>query len=166
MAYIVKRKSKSGTYLYKIEAIWDKNKQQPRQKSTYLGKERADGTHAPVRPKPVPAGPTNEAPRRVLDFGALAACRHLARIHGITAALEEVFEPNTAETIFLLAVFLICEELPLFQFETWAAGVPHRFTGKPSAWRSTALSGLLHELGRDAGARQTCLLYTSPSPRD
>ena len=155
MAYIVKKKTKSGTYLYKIEAIWNKDKQQPRQKAIYLGKERADGTHAPVRPKPVPASPASDAPRRVLDFGALTACRHLARTHGITAALEEVFEPDTAETIFLLAVFLICEELPLFQFETWVGGVPHRFTGKPSAWSSTALSGLLHELGRDAGARQT-----------
>lgn len=155
MAYIVKKKTKSGTYLYKIEAIWDKEKRQPRQKATYLGKEQADGTHAPVRPKPVPSSLTNEVPRQVLDFGALTACRHLARTHGITTALEEVFEPDTAETIFLLAVFLICEELPLFQFEIWAAGVPHRFTGKPSAWSSTALSGLLHELGRDAGARQT-----------
>lgn len=154
MAYIVKKKTKSGTYLYQIESIWDKGKQQPRQKSTYLGKERVDGTHAPVRPKLVPSLPINDAPRQVLDFGALTACRHLARTHGITAALEEVFEPDTAETIFLLATFLICEELPLFQFETWAAGVPHRFTGKPSCWSSSALSGLLHELGRDAGARQ------------
>lgn len=155
MAYIVKKKTKSGTYLYQVEAIWNKDKQQPRQKATYLGKEQPDGSAAPVRPKTVLASPTSEPPRRVLDFGSLTACRHLARTHGITAALEESFEPDTAETIFLLAVFLICEELPLFQFETWAAGVPHRFTGKPSAWTSTALSGLLHDLGRHAGARQT-----------
>ena len=43
MVYIVKKKTKSGTSLYDVEAIWNTDN------------ERADGTHAPVRPKPVQA---------------------------------------------------------------------------------------------------------------
>jgi len=42
MAYIVERKIKGNIYLYKVEAYWDKDKKQPRQKTVYLGpKEKA-----------------------------------------------------------------------------------------------------------------------------
>ncbi len=37
MAYIVEQKIKGRIYLYKVESYWDKNKQQARQKRTYLG---------------------------------------------------------------------------------------------------------------------------------
>ena len=42
MAYIIKQKIKGRLYEYKVEAYWDKEKKQSRQKRTYIG---------PVEPK-------------------------------------------------------------------------------------------------------------------
>ena len=39
MAYIVKQKIKGRIYLYNVEAYWDKDKKQARQKRTYIGPE-------------------------------------------------------------------------------------------------------------------------------
>jgi len=42
MAYIVERKIKGNIYRYQVEAYWDKDKKQPRQRTVYLGpKEKA-----------------------------------------------------------------------------------------------------------------------------
>jgi hypothetical protein len=42
MAYIVEKKIKGNIYRYKVEAYWDREKKQPRQKTVYLGpKEKA-----------------------------------------------------------------------------------------------------------------------------
>jgi len=42
MAYIVERKVKGNIYRYEVEAYWDRDKKQPRQRSVYLGpKENA-----------------------------------------------------------------------------------------------------------------------------
>ena len=42
MTYIVERKIKRNIYRYQVEAYWDKDKKQPRQRTVYLGpKEKA-----------------------------------------------------------------------------------------------------------------------------
>ncbi|NLE40580.1 MAG: hypothetical protein GX615_01965, partial [Lentisphaerae bacterium] len=49
----------------------------------------------------------------------MAVCRAVARDAGLLEPLERTFGGDQAELLFLLAVFLVSEELPLFQFETW-----------------------------------------------
>ena len=44
MAYIVERKIRGHIYLYKVEAYWDREKKQARQRSTYLGAKEKAGT--------------------------------------------------------------------------------------------------------------------------
>ena len=148
MAFTIRKKTKSGTYVYSVESYWDKEKGQPRQRSVYLGKEEADGTIKSVRKSSAVQNPSI-----VKEFGAVAAARHIAEDQGIVAALRGAFGEEAAETIFLLSVFLIAEELPLYLFETWAAGVSHRFTGNVNEWQSPKLSKLLQFLGSSCGQR-------------
>ena len=44
MSYNVERRIRGHIYLYKVEAYWDKEKKQARQRSTYLGPKEKAGT--------------------------------------------------------------------------------------------------------------------------
>ena len=149
MAYHHIKQTKSGNYHYRIESYWDKERKQPRQKAVYLGKENpATGEVKPIRPLS-----WSQSPDRVLDYGHVAVCRFLAEEHGLLPALRESFDAETAELVFLLSVFLVAEELPLYSFERWSDGVKHELKGKRSACNSKGLSGLMHQLGLENGAR-------------
>lgn len=150
MSYHVKKKTKSGNYVYLVESYWDKKKGQPRQHSTYIGKE--DPKTGGV--KPVHKGRIEpRAISQVLDYGQVALCREIAKSCGLTSSLEKVFGSDIAETLFLLAVFLITEQMPLCSFESWAKGVHHQYTGRKQLWTSQGLSRLLQELGSNAQSR-------------
>jgi transposase len=149
MAFLRVRETKSGKYHYQVEAFWDKKKQQPRKIEIYLGKENPKtGEVAPVRHLSLAA-----SLEQVRDYGAIAVCRFLAERHGILPALREAFDEELAESVFLLAAFLVSEMMPLSYFEKWADGVKHEYTGKKSAWTSKGVSGILQELGTESGKR-------------
>jgi len=149
MSYVHIKKTKSGNYHYRVESYWDKKLQQPRQHSVYIGKEDpATGEVKPIHDRLRPP-----IPDRVLDYGHVTVCRFLAERQGILSALRNVFDADTAELVFLLAVFLIAEELPIYIFERWIEGVKHEFNGKKSAWTSKGISELLKRLGENNGAR-------------
>lgn len=149
MAFLRVRETKSGKYHYQIEAYWDKEKQQPRKKETYLGKENPKtGEVAPVRQLPLSMSLNN-----VRDYGPVAVCRFIAEEIGILPSLRESFEENMAESIFLLALFLVSEMMPLSYFEKWVDGIKHEYKGNKSSWTSTGVSGILQELGAQSGNR-------------
>ena len=149
MSYIHIKKTKSGNYHYRVESYWDKKLQQPRQCSVYIGKE--DPATGEV--KPIHDRLRTTTPDRVLDYGHVAVCRFLAERQGLLPALRNAFDADTAELVFLLGVFLIAEELPLYVFERWIEGVTHEFKGKKSSWASKGISALLQRLGENNGAR-------------
>ncbi|MDQ1255188.1 MAG: hypothetical protein QG646_4467 [Euryarchaeota archaeon] len=147
MSYQIKKKTQHGTYVYLVESYWDKEKRQPRQRSKYIGKEDSKTGNV----KPVHKGKLEaKSISRVLDYGQVTLCREIAKACGLTSALEKAFAPDVAETLFLLAVFLITEQMPLCSFESWAGGVYHNYTGRKQLWTSKGLSGLLQELGSNA----------------
>ena len=149
MAFLRVRETKSGKYHYQVEAFWDKEKQQPRKREIYLGKENPKtGAVAPVRHLSLLM-----SLEQVRDYGAVAVCRFLAEQHGILPALREAFDDELAESVFLLASFLVSEMMPLSYFEKWADGVRHEYTGRKSAWTSKGVSGILQELGTESGKR-------------
>ena len=39
MSYIIEQKVKQKTYVYQVDSYWDKDKKQPRQRRTYLGRK-------------------------------------------------------------------------------------------------------------------------------
>jgi len=149
MAFLRVRETKSGKYHYQVEAFWDKEKQQPRKREIYLGKENLKtGKVAPVRQLSL-----SMSLDHVRDYGPVAVCRFLAEEQGILPALREAFEDDQAESIFLLSVYLISEMMPLSYFEKWVDGVSHEYIGNKSDWTSTGVSGILHELGAQSGKR-------------
>jgi len=149
MAFLRVRKTKSGNYHYQVEAYWDKEKRQPRKKEVYLGKENPEtGAVAPVRHFSL--SPSLD---QVRDYGSVAACRFIAEQQGILPSLREAFGGDLSESVFLMAVFLISEMMPLSYFEKWADGVSHEYGGRKSDWTSKGVSGMLQELGLDSGKR-------------
>ena len=149
MAFLRVRETKSGKYHYQVEAYWDKEKQQPRKKEIYLGKENPKtGKVTPVRQLPLSMSLNN-----VRDYGPVAVCRYLAGGIGILSSLRESFDENMAESIFLLAFFLVSEMMPLSYFEKWVDGIKHEYKGNKSSWTSTGVSGILQELGTQSSNR-------------
>ena len=149
MAFLRVRETKSGKYHYKVDAYWDKEKQQSRKREVYLGKEDPKtGKVAPVRELSLSISLDN-----IRDYGPVATCRFLAEENGILPSLREAFENNMAESIFLLALFLVSKMMPLSYFEKWANGVKHEYKGHKSSWTSTGVSGILQELGTQSGKR-------------
>ena len=147
MAFLRVRETKSGKYHYQVEAYWDKEKQQPRKREIYLGKENPKtGEVSRVRNLPWSASVD-----RVRDYGPVAVCRYLAEEQGILPALREAFNEETAESVFLMAVFLVSEMMPLSYFEKWAEGVKHEYAGKKSDWSSKGVSGVLQDIGIESG---------------
>ena len=141
--------TKSGDYVYRVEAYWDSELKKSRQRTVCLGKKDAEaGKIVPTR-----RGAWHRSPGRILDHGCVAVCRAVARDAGLLEPLERTFGGDQAELLFLLAVFLVSEELPLFQFETWIEGVRHESFGAKDAASSKRLSGLLAEVGVNADMR-------------
>ena len=141
--------TKSGDYVYRVEAYWDSELKKSRQRTVCLGKKDAEaGKIVPTR-----RGAWHRSPGRILDHGCVAVCRAVARDAGLLEPLERTFGGDQAELLFLLAVFLVSEELPLFQFETWIEGVRHESFGAKDAASSKRLSGLLAEVGVNADLR-------------
>ena len=149
MAFLRVRETKSGKYHYQVEAFWDKEKKQPRKKEIYLGKENpTTGKVAPVRQLSL-----NMSLDQVREYGSVAVCRFIAEEQGILPSLRVAFGEELSELIFLLAVFLISEMMPLSYFGKWVDGVSHKYTGNKNAWTSTGISGILHKIGYECGKR-------------
>lgn len=142
-------RTKSGDYVYRVEAFWDPKMKRSRQRAVCLGK-KGEGPDEIV---PTRRGAWYRSPGRILDHGCVAVCRAVARNAGLLVPLAETYGAETAELLFLLAVFLVSEELPLFQFETWVEGVSHGPLGPKDAASSKRVSGLLAELGVNADTR-------------
>lgn len=142
-------RTKSGDYVYRVEAFWDPVLKRSRQRAVCLGKKG----EAPDEIVPSRRGAWHRGPGRILDHGCVAVCRAVARDAGLLEPLVESYGAETAELLFLLAVFLVSEELPLFQFETWVEGVSHEPYGPIAAASSKRVSGLLAELGVNADMR-------------
>jgi transposase len=136
-------RTKSGDYVYQVEAYWDSVQKKSRQRAVCLGKKDAE-TDALV---PSRRGMWHRSPGRILDYGCVAVCRAVAHDAGLIEQLAQVFDKEQAELLFLLSVFLVSEELPLFQFETWVEGVWHESFGSKDAASSKKISGLLTEVG-------------------
>ena len=142
-------RTKSGDYVYHVEAYWDAELKKSRQRTVCLGKKDAQADEI----VPSRRGAWHRSSGRILDHGCVAVCRAVAQAAGLLAPLAETFGGEKAELLFLLAVFLVSEELPLFQFETWIEGVRHESFGPKEAASSKRISGLLAEAGINADMR-------------
>lgn len=150
MAFDRIKKTKSGSYKYRVESYWDSTLQAPRSRSVYLGKID-EATGELIKSKKTTW--TGARAERVLDFGHVTVCRRLAEDAGILPALRASFGDERAELLLLLATYLVCEESPLSMFERWQEGVYQAVGLEPRHCTSSAISGLLQDVGVAGGAR-------------
>lgn len=111
MSYIIEQRIGNHTYLYEVESYWDREKKQPRQRRTYLGKKDPE-TGKVFRPQ------TRNIPRLCQDYGHVYLLQTIADRMGLTPILKQSF-PEDYRTLLALAFFEISEVAPLYLFPYW-----------------------------------------------
>jgi transposase len=135
MAYIVEQKVKGKIYLYKVESYWDKNKQQARQKRTYLG-PKEKGKNAKIKQKKTDLVSKN--------FGNMYLLRYISNKLKITELLQSIFTEAYFE-ILTLAYYEIMEGSALYLFPYW---FDEQYLPKARKLYSSAISKLCDDIGR------------------
>ena len=134
MSYIIEQAVKGHIYLYSVQSYWDKEKKQPRQHRTYLGKkDPATGVVIP-----------DDGIRDAREFGNIFLLQNIARRIGLTEDLSVVF-PETWREILALAFYRICENKALYLCNNWLDTIwSHESVSLPSARISELLAQLGH----------------------
>ena len=136
MSYIVEQKIKGNIYLYRVEAYWDKDKHQARQRRIYLG----------------PKDKKIKLPVRMMkgvqlvskSYGNIFFLRYLAKELGLYQILKSVF-PDKYEQILALAFYEITEASPLYLFEYWQQDI---FLPEIKTMDSHACSSTCEDIGK------------------
>ena len=112
MSYVVEQRIGKGVYLYEVEAYWDKEKGQSRQRRRYLGVKDPE-TGLPKTPR------KGVTPKAVLNFGELWLLRKLADRIGLRQTLEKAFD-DEASKILDLACYDALETKGFHLYADWA----------------------------------------------
>jgi transposase len=132
MAYIVERKVRGNIYRYKVEAYWDKEKKQPRQRSLYLGpKEKAQTK----RIKKILAQAVS------MNYGNIFFLEEISKSIGLYDVLKECYPDNYRE-LLLNAFYQIMGEsknylLHHFQNEHYFGDVKTMYSSDVSSLHCT-----------------------------
>jgi transposase len=133
MSYIVEQAVKGHIYLYSVDSYWDKQKKQPRQRRTYIGKkDPATGALIP-----------DDGIRDAREFGNIFLLQTIARRVGLWEDLAAVF-PDTWREILCIAFYRICENKALYLCNNWLDTV---WSDEPVCLPSARISELLAQLG-------------------
>jgi transposase len=146
MSYVVEQKIRGHIYLYEVQAYWDSEKKQSRQKRRYLGKKDiASGELIPPRHQAQVI--EEQAPPQVYDVGHLYLLKTLAQRCKLTSSLQMAFGAQS-EVLLSLAYYQISESkafhlYPHWQTECWPEGL--------AAMSSQRISDLLLRLSQQNG---------------
>jgi transposase len=110
MSYIVEQKIKGRVYLYKAESYWDKDKQQPRQKRTYIGPKEENPKKTSIK-KEIRSVITR-------NLGNIKLLQTAADTCGLTKVLSGIF-PDCYKEILALSFYDIMEGAASFKFPYW-----------------------------------------------
>ena len=141
MSYIIEQKVKQKTYVYQVDSYWDKDKKQPRQRRTYLGrKDEITGEIVTTQKSSKPKGS--------YSFGSLYFLMKITRRLKLSNVLRSVF-PEHHQIYLALAFFKVIEAEPYYLYEQWQED--HYFF-ENSSLTSQRISELLSELGQNEKA--------------
>ncbi|MFP4026081.1 MAG: IS1634 family transposase [Thiohalospira sp.] len=140
MSYIIEQKIKGRTYLYKVEAYWDKEKKQSRQKRTYIGPKKSKNK------KPVQSIKANIVHK---NYGNVFLLNKLAERTGLKGILEKCF-PSQYKELLALAFYEISEASPLYLFPYW---LEENYLPNVKKMDSSSISKFCDELGRNQQAQ-------------
>jgi transposase len=140
MSYVIEQAVKGHIYLYSVDSYWDKDKKQPRQRRTYLGRKGEKGTLVPA------ANSLKDAK----EFGNTFLLDKIAEQLGLTGILQSVF-PNAWREILAVAFFKICENKALYLCDHWLDAV---YLKEPISLPSPRMSEFLSQLGHTTAYRE------------
>ena len=138
MSYRVEQKVKGKIYLYEVESYWDKDKQQSRQKRTYLGRKDEE-TGEIVDTKKC------SKPKNSYRFGSVYLLKKISGELGLSKLLSDIF-PDNFEEYLALAFYKIIESAPYYLYDLWQEE-NHIFA--KSKLSSQRISEVLLSLGQD-----------------
>lgn len=133
MSYTIEQKVKGHIYLYSVESYWDKDRKQPRQRRTYLGKK--DPETGAVIP--------DDGIKDAREFGNIFLLQNIAKRIGLQEDLAAVF-PDTWKEILAIAFYRICENKALYLCDNWLDTI---WSDDPLSLSSPRISELLAQLG-------------------
>jgi len=138
MSFQVEQKVAGKIYVYLVESYWDRDKQQSRQKRTYLGR-KDEATGEIVTTKRV------SKPKGSYSFGAVYFLMRIAKEIKLSKVLRSIF-PENYKNYLALAFFKIIESEPYYLYELWQED---SYIFQESTISSQRISELLEELGKD-----------------
>lgn len=133
MSYTIEQKVKGHIYLYSVESYWDKDKKQPRQRRTYLGKKNPE-TGAVI---------PDDGIRDAREFGNIFLLQNIAKRIGLQEDLAAVF-PDAWREILAIAFYRICENKALYLCDNWLDTI---WSDASLSLPSPRISELLAKLG-------------------
>ena len=140
MSYRIEQRRGKHIYVYEVESYWDKEKKQPRQRRTYIGK-KDPRTGEIIPPKKRKRGPVI----RVKEEGAIALVKGESERLGLTALLREIYGEQ-AEHISHLVWYEVIEGRALSHYEGWSEGVG---IGEGERMSTSKVYEVVEEVGRD-----------------
>lgn len=139
MSYRIDQKVGKHIYVYEVESYWDKDKKQPRQKRSYLGKkDPATGELVSTRKG-----------YECLDYGSYYFLSEVARKSDVQLLLKQIF-PDSWQELLHCVFFEISEKNPLYLCKPWLECTYH---DPPTDLSSQRISELLAELGQQERER-------------
>src|SRR6056297_2084096 len=136
MSYVIEQTIKGRTYLYRVEAYWDKEKKQSRQKRTYIGpknkkyKKSLKSIHSKIVHK---------------NYGNIFLLNWIAKKIGLRSVLEKCY-PDHYKELLALAFYEISDGNPLYLFPYW---LEENHLPGVRRMDSSLLSKFCEEIGRN-----------------
>lgn len=139
MSYTVEQKVGEAVYVYEVSSYWDKEKKQPRQKRTFLGKKDPETGQLIAK---------RQKHYQSFEYGPIYFLTSLVESLGIRDLLSGVF-PDVGREILLTACFQVAEHQALYRCNGWLQRI---YLSSPCELSSQRLSRLGREIGENQEA--------------
>ena len=139
MSYRVDQKVGKHTYVYEVESYWDKNKKQPRQNRTFLGKKN------PITGELI----STRKGYISLDYGNTYFLYEVAKQLDLHVLLSQIF-PDIWQELLTCVFFEISEKKALYLCKPW---MECSYNIAERDLSSQRISELLHDLGQQEEER-------------
>ena len=137
MSYRFEESRNGKIYVFEISSYWDKEKKQPRQKRTYLGRKDESTGQVITRTKKVPVGSR--------DVGSVHFLKEISKKLKLIKVLKKIF-PKEYENILHLSFFKIITGEPYYLYPLWYEG---SYVSETNNLCSRSISKLLLNIGQD-----------------
>ena len=142
MSYIIEQKIQGRVYLYEVQAYWDKEKKQARQKRRYIGKKDDTSGEVTTPQKSV-------LPKTVHGYGINYVLDQIAGEIGLKSMLKRQFGMDDANQILAFLYFKISEAKASYLFEQWT--LDNYLPFEVQEVRSPRLSFWMRKINEDEG---------------